>query len=120
MAVINGTDVFALIQRYESKMVSDDLRFEYHRKYIDIQFIASGEEVVGWAPAERMTITEPYNDEKDVCFGTVRRGEMTQVYLKAGQIAVLYPEDGHAPGLAAVRPSKVMKVVVKVAVGERS
>jgi biofilm protein TabA len=101
-------------------MVSDDLRFEYHRKYIDIQFIASGEEVVGWAPAERMTITEPYNDEKDVCFGTVRRGEMTQVYLKAGQIAVFFPEDGHAPGLAAVRPSKVMKVVVKVAVGERS
>ncbi|MBM2838908.1 MAG: beta-D-galactosidase, partial [Deltaproteobacteria bacterium] len=54
---IDGDRVFALVQRYETVM-TDAPRFEYHRKYIDIQYIVSGEEIIGWAPAERMVITE--------------------------------------------------------------
>ena len=54
---IDGQDVFALVQRYETVM-TDAPKFEYHRKYIDIQYIVSGKEVMGWAPAERMVITE--------------------------------------------------------------
>jgi biofilm protein TabA len=115
---INGQRVFALVQRYETKKIKGEPKFEYHRKYIDIQYIVSGEEVIGWAPAERVAITEPYDSEKDVCFGRVPEGEVTPLYLRSGQMAVLYPEDGHAPGLAAERPSKVMKVVIKIAVEE--
>jgi YhcH/YjgK/YiaL family protein len=111
---IDGERVFALVQRYET-VITDTPRFEYHRKYIDIQYIVSGEEVIGWAPAERMTITEAYEEEKDISLGTVLDGKMTLVYLKAGQLAILYPEDGHAPKLAADRPSCVFKIVVKVA-----
>ena len=111
---IDGDRVFALVQRYETVM-TDAPRFEYHRKYIDIQYIVSGEEAIGWAPAGRMVITEEYDEEKDICFGTVLDGEMTLVYLKAGELAVLYPEDGHAPKLAAGRPSHIFKIVVKVA-----
>jgi YhcH/YjgK/YiaL family protein len=62
-----------------------------------------------------MTITETYDIEKDACLGTVPKDEITPVYLQAGQLAVLYPEDGHAPKLAAGSPSHVVKVVVKVA-----
>jgi len=36
--------------------------------------------------------------------------------LKAGQLAVLRPEDGHAPRIAAGSPCLVRKIVVKVAV----
>src|SRR4030066_432458 len=103
---IDGERVFALVQRYETVM-TDAPRFEYHRKYIDIQYIVSGEEVIGWAPAGRMVITEEYDKEKDICFGTVPEGEMTPIYLKARALAVLYPEDGHAPKLATGRPSHV-------------
>lgn len=111
---IDGDLVFALVQRYET-LETDAPRFEYHRKYIDIQYIVSGEEVIGWAPAERMAITEEYDGNKDICFGTVSKDEITPVYLKEGQLAVLYPEDGHAPKLAAGKPSRVFKIVVKVA-----
>jgi YhcH/YjgK/YiaL family protein len=111
---IDGERVFALVQRYET-VITDTPRFEYHRKYIDIQYIVSGEEVIGWAPAERITVTKAYDEEKDICFGTVLDGKMTLVYLKAGQLAILYPEDGHAPKLAADRPSCIVKIVVKVA-----
>ncbi|MBI3755405.1 MAG: YhcH/YjgK/YiaL family protein [Deltaproteobacteria bacterium] len=82
---------------------------------MDIQYIVSGEEAIGWVPAERMAITEAYDIEKDICFGTASKEEITMVRLQAGQLAVFYPEDGHAPKLAAGQPSAVFKIVVKVA-----
>jgi len=112
---IDGDRVFAQVQRFETKW-SATPKFECHRKYIDIQFVLSGEEIIGWAPAERMEITAAYEADKDISFGTVAKGKWTPVHLQAGQMAVLYPEDGHAPKLALRNPSAVMKIVVKVGV----
>lgn len=112
---VDGDFVFALPQRYETAL-AETPRFEHHRKYIDIQFIVSGEEIIGWAPAERMTVTEAYDPGKDIAFGTAKAGETTPVCLRAGQMAILFPEDGHAPRLAAGEPSAVHKIVMKVAV----
>jgi biofilm protein TabA len=112
---IDGDRVYALPQRYETA-IQDPPRFEYHRRYIDIQYVVRGAEVIGWAPADRMQVSEDYDAAKDIAFGTVPAGETTQVRLHAGQLAVLYPSDGHAPRLAAGAPSPVIKIVVKVAV----
>ncbi len=112
---IDGDRVFALVQRYATAPAAAP-KFEYHRKYIDVQFIASGEEVIGWVRAEKMKITETYDEKKDICFGTVKKGTWTPVFLQAGQLAVLWPEDAHAPKLAADGPLPVMKIVIKVAV----
>lgn len=112
---IDGDRVFALVQRYETVRTGAPT-FEYHRKYIDVQFIATGDEVIGWAPAERMSVTEAYDTGKDACFGTVAAGTWTPVHLQAGQLMVLWPEDGHASKGAAGKPARVMKIVVKVAV----
>ncbi|TAN44575.1 MAG: DUF386 domain-containing protein [Nitrospirae bacterium] len=111
---IDGTRVFAIVQRYET-VAADTPKFEYHKNYLDVQYIASGEEIIGWATSDLMTASAPYDAEKDICFGTVQREKMTPVYLQAGQLAVLYPEDAHAPKLAAGAKSNVLKVVIKVA-----
>lgn len=112
---IDGNRVFALVQRYETTSTGEP-KFEYHQKYIDVQFIVSGEEIIGWVPRNRMKITEAYDAGRDVCFGIAASGSVISVHLQAGQLAVLYPEDGHAPKLAVGAPSSVMKIVVKVAV----
>jgi len=114
---IDGENVFALFQRYET-VKADIAKFEYHKKYIDVQYILSGEEIIGWAPAGQMTITHNYDSTKDICFGTVEREHLTPVYLKAGQVAVFFPEDGHAPRLAVNTPCSVQKIVIKVAAGK--
>ena len=116
---IDGEKVFALVQRYETVVMTVP-KFECHRKYIDIQYIASGSEIIGWAPLERLNITEAYNAGKDACFGTVANGGWTSVRLQAGQLAVFYPEDGHAPKIAVGEPSPVMKIVVKIAIELRN
>jgi biofilm protein TabA len=112
---IDGQRVFALVQRYET-IATDAPRFEYHRKFIDVQFIVTGTEIIGWVPTERMRVTEPYDADKDIAFGTVQQTQWTPVLLQAGQAAVFYPEDGHAPKLAAGTSSKVAKIVIKIAV----
>ena len=114
-AEIDGTRVFAIVQRYDT-MKADAPKFEFHQSYIDLQFIVSGEEIIGWAPAERMHITVPYDADKDICFGVVDGQAWTPVLLRAGQAAILYPDDAHAPKLAVAAPYPVMKIVVKVAV----
>src|SRR5512134_526194 len=62
---IDGQRVFAIIQSYETEN-PDLARFEYHRRFIDIQVILSGEEIIGWSPSERMTVVDPYNQNKDI------------------------------------------------------
>ncbi len=111
---IDGDRVYAIIQRYET-IRTNAPKFEYHRKYLDVQFIASGEETIGWIPAESMTVSEAYDTDKDICFGAAA-GKWTPLHLQAGQLAILRPEDGHAPKLASGKPSPVMKIVVKIAV----
>ncbi|OGR68028.1 MAG: hypothetical protein A2081_02685 [Elusimicrobia bacterium GWC2_61_19] len=112
---IDGERVFAIVQRYETAAPARP-RYEAHRKYIDLQFIAAGAEVIGWAPLGLLAVTEPYDAAKDICFGAVPAGKDAAVRLGAGQLAVLYPEDAHAPRLAAGAPGPVTKIVVKVLV----
>jgi YhcH/YjgK/YiaL family protein len=112
---LDGTRVFAILQRYRTAR-HDAPQFEYHRKYIDLQYVLSGEEVIGWAPAAGMTPSFAYDEQQDICFGLMEPGKWSPVRVLAGQVAVLWPEDGHAPRLAAEAPLLVRKIVVKVAV----
>jgi len=65
---------------------------------------------------DRMAVDAAYDEVKDVYLGRVPPGEMTSVRLSAGQLAVLYPTDAHAPRIAAGEPGTVKKIVIKVAV----
>lgn len=111
---IDGEKVFAMVQRYETLVLAEP-KFEAHRKYIDLQFLAAGAELIGWAPLEKMAVREVYDGGKDACFGFVTAGAWKPLRLGAGQLALLDPEDAHAPRLAAGAPAPVLKVVVKVA-----
>ena len=111
---IDGTRVVAILQRYRTALI-DAPKFEYHRKHLDMQYILSGEEILGWAPASEMTASFDYDAGQDLCYGLIPPGRWSPVRLTAGQLAVLWPEDGHAPRIAAGRPCLVRKIVVKVA-----
>lgn len=112
---IDEERVFAIVQRYET-ISTEAPKFEAHRKYIDIQYMVSGEEIIGWASIERMKITDAYDADEDVCLGTAAQEQWTPLSLKEGQLAVFWPEDGHAPRLAVNAPLRVIKIVVKVSV----
>ena len=112
---IDGDRVYALVQSYQTLPVDENAKYEAHRRYIDVQFITSGVECMGWAPLEKMQISKEYQPEKDVCLGTCPPTSATLTRVDAGAAAIFFPEDAHAPKLACGEPAQVKKIVVKVA-----
>src|SRR3970040_758749 len=61
---IEGKNIFALISEYQTKPESEG-KLEAHRKYIDVQYVISGEERMGYAPLDKQEIIEKYKEEND-------------------------------------------------------
>lgn len=108
---IDGRDIFAIHQVSKTKPPRQ-ARFEAHRKYIDLQYILGGEEIIGIAFVNKLTIILPYDRKKDVEF--YKYFPSTSFVMEPGALAIFYPCDAHAPGLIFKRRRLVRKVVVKV------
>jgi len=106
---------FAIEQVYDTKSRSEGF-FESHRKYIDVQVIVEGDEVMEVIDAARITVREPYNPERDfIAYMDVT--DASHLRVKAGQAAIFFPVDVHMPTLRAnAAPVLVRKTVVKVPV----
>lgn len=112
---LDGDDCFALVQSYTTRPLAQAL-FEAHRQYVDIQFIQAGRETILWSPLTALTeVTQPYVPERDIAF-FANPPQWTPINLHAGQFAIFFPADGHAPGLECAGPGEVRKVVIKVRV----
>ena len=107
---IDGENIFALVSEYETKLESEG-KLEAHRKYIDVQYVIEGEELMGYSPLGNQTILEPYKEENDIIFFT---GEKSFTKVTAGMFAIFFPEDVHMPGIFVERKSTVKKLVIKV------
>lgn len=107
---LEGEKLFAMIQEYPTKPVELG-RWEAHRKYIDVQFVAAGVELIGYAPLSTLEVVEPYDGEKDVMF---LKGSGSFLRVDAGMFAIFYPQDAHMPTLAVEGSGPVRKIVVKV------
>lgn len=109
---IDGDDVFANVQEYDTVPAAEK-QMEAHRRYYDVQFVAAGEELMEYAPLAGLTEAQPFDEESD--FGLYLSPENPSVVvLRAGDVAVLAPEDAHKPGCALGEPQCVRKIVVKV------
>jgi len=106
--IIND-DIYANVQTYQTK---DNGPFEAHRRYIDLQFIISGEEKIGVADIKNCKTTEPYDETRDVEF--LETNNYEYINLKAGEFLILPPEDVHKPCITINTSTKVKKVVVKI------
>jgi len=104
---------YAIVSEYDTKAAEGAL-YEAHRRFVDVQFIVSGSERIGYAPLEALSAVGAYDDERDV---VKLEGAGDLLLLPAGTFAILWPGDGHMPGISAGdAPAHVRKVVVKVPV----
>lgn len=86
---------------------------EAHRKYMDIQYIVEGEEVMGWAPLSQLQLVGEFNEEGDI--GRYD-GQWEFIRITAGNCYVVFPEDGHLPSGCLDSSSHVKKIVLKMKV----
>ncbi len=108
---------YAAVSEYVTKPMATS-KFEAHKKFIDVQLILSGAEIIGVAPTSGFGDADrlgEYNTEKDVEFFAAS-GEFEKLALSVGDFAILYPEDAHMPGVHETDPTKIKKIVLKIPV----
>jgi YhcH/YjgK/YiaL family protein len=110
-----GGGAFGLEQVYLTKPRAEGF-FETHRKYVDLQVMIEGEEVMEVIDASRLTVKQDYNAERDlVIYGDT--GAASQLRLAPGLAAIYFPADAHMGSLCVgATAALVRKVVVKIPV----
>ncbi len=107
----DGDNIYFMVQNYTTRVGSTIS--EAHKKYIDIQFMVSGKEIVGVAPIENCGKPTEEKPENDYC---LYECDTQPVKITDGEFVVLFPSDVHLPGCADSIPMDVKKIVVKVKV----
>lgn len=111
-----GGGVFAMEQVYHAKPREEGF-FEAHRKFIDVQVIVEGIELMEVEDISRLTVTMDYDAERDFGKFALDGPNAAKLILRAGDAALFFPSDGHMPSLrVAGAPTLVRKTVVKVPV----
>jgi biofilm protein TabA len=106
---IDGPELHAAVSD-KPGVSREEAKFEAHDRFLDIQVCPSGSETLGWKPRNKCSdVKVPYNDEKDVTFFNDQPD--TYFQLHAGQFAIFYPQDVHAP---MIGEGNIKKLVVKV------
>ena len=106
-----GQGCYANVQEYETKTTS---KYELHRRYIDVQLLGFGEELVYVAPKDQ--VKNPlgeFDEKKDIGFYASVRSER-KCLVSPESYLLLYPTDAHMPCMAIGKPSPVRKIVVKI------
>jgi YhcH/YjgK/YiaL family protein len=106
-----------LVQRYATKP-AEACKLESHERFIDIQLVVRGEELVGHSFRDSLQIAAPYDSEGDKTYYVHKvPGEMNLIRLSAGHFAIFFPQDAHMPCVQGDASCDVHKIVVKVPSG---
>lgn len=115
MVEIEGRTIFAQILDLTTRP-HDELRPEVHRRYLDIQFLYSGEEQIGVAiDTGNNVVSEELLEQRDIIFYHHSENE-SLIEMRPGNYAIFFPQDVHRPACNKHRATAIRKIVVKVAI----
>ena len=84
---------------------------EVHRRYIDVHFPLSNNEVMGWSPLQGLQTesVNPFNEEDD--YAVYAETAQTYLTIRPGEFVIVWPEDAHAP---IIGEGTLRKLIAKV------
>lgn len=111
---IQGKEIYAQVFDAQTKP-AEECRPEVHEKYVDVQFLASGKEKLGFTPDTGKYEVDERFDERDLIF---YKSVENEGFIEAtpGCYSMFFPADVHRPAVISGEPMTVRKVVVKVSV----
>lgn len=109
---IQGRDLYVNLQDCSTKPAEECFP-ERHDKYLDIQYIVSGAERMGFVPYTGKEAVLLEAKEKDVTLYKDLSGE-SFVDAGSGCYCIFFSNDIHRPGCAIGEPASVRKAVVKI------
>jgi len=109
---IDDDNVYVLVNEYITKN-EDEVPFETHKKYVDIQYLISGIELMSISSeTNKAEILTPYNEEIDKEFMAV--DESSHYVATPERFFIFFPQDLHRTDIKLYEASPVKKIVVKV------
>ena len=110
-----GRGVFAIEQVYPTKARAEGF-FESHQRYIDVQVIVEGEELMEVIDIGRISPREPWDAARDLAIYQ-DAPHASKLHLLPNEAAIFFPSDVHMPSLRVTSaPALVRKSVIKVPV----
>ena len=107
-----GDDCSVKVMEYLTHEEPEDILFEAHREFLDVQIIVKGEELFLTQAIELGEEAVPYNKGKDVEF--FRVGYYNSLALNDENFVVLFPNDLHIGNMNADGETAVKKLVFKL------
>lgn len=95
----------------------EERRLEIHARYLDVQLLLSGEELMGYRP--RRASQQPDDDRlatQDLALFNQLEGEQFLI-LRPGDFVIFWPGDAHRPLCAVTSPMPIRKAILKVDAG---
>lgn len=108
--VIDGDNVYAIVTEAPTKDY-DKTAFESHRKYIDLQYVITGEENMAKTPVASVTVNKQYDETADIAYYT---GEGKVYTVPAGTFMLFFPGEAHRPNITPGGNKVVKKIVIKI------
>ena len=110
---IRGRELFVRPQEYETRVPGEG-KFETHRIYADLQFVARGVEVMQTALPEDLAPLTDYDAMGDYQFFQAN-GKLSDITVPAGYFAVFFSGEAHRPCChSGGKPGRVKKLVFKI------
>ena len=107
---IAGEQVFATVSEAASHKI-EDVKWESHKQYIDLQYIIKGKEKIGVADISKATVTAPYRVD------VINYQADGKYYIaKPGQFFLFFPNNAHRPTIKVNGYEVVKKIVIKIQV----
>lgn len=116
---VRGDDgeIFANVITYDTKS-ADDAVMEAHGRYVDLQYIVSGRELIfaKSATSKAPDIIRGYEPESDYAlYAPADERDRICLDMTAGTFAVFFPGELHAAGISPDgKPEKIHKIVIKI------
>ena len=107
---VDDDRIFAFVQNYTT-VPAEAAKAESHERYIDIQYVVSGNEKLGYDPIEQASPSGEAIPEADLIF---YRPLNQYINMLPGTFAILWPQDVHAPRCILDEPEDIVKIVVKI------
>ncbi len=112
--IVLDENCFVLEQAYITKNKEDCL-FESHKKYIDIQYMFEGDEIMEVENVNNLEVSSAYDEKLDYA-KHFQSTTSSSLKIKETEMAIFYPNDAHMPCIKIDENKKIIKAVFKILV----
>ncbi|WP_348945969.1 YhcH/YjgK/YiaL family protein [Chitinibacter sp. FCG-7] len=110
---LDGEQMIAIVQTPQTQPWETGLP-EFHQRYLDIQYVLEGEEIMGYHIAPHTpNLMKDQLAERDIAFVHPIEGE-SRLHLSAGMFAIFFPGELHKPCRSVTQSCTIKKVVIKI------